>query len=425
MGILVIIFTSILLLNLKTLYTADDYIYRFVYHTPGVSEHMEKITTGMIPYSMWNHYLNWNGRFVAHSIVQFFMQFDSKLPFDIFNSLIYLVLLLMMNRLSVKLSNRTTKVFLIPLIFLFTWFFIPYFGQSVLWVSGSGNYLWMSIIYLGFILFNLRNGKTNWQSILAAMILGFLTGASNENSGPAAVLIVILLMIKRFVEKKRINWNSVIGVLFSGVGFVIMMLAPGNRLRGGVQRSIGKVIMDLFEIIYLSLQQFYLIYILLLILLVIGMYYSKVEKATLINSSIFLIGHFASILVMALAPEHPERTFFGGAIFLGISLFILVYGLFSEMKVGLTILTVPLLALFLFSFWNAYQDIDLSYRQVAEQYQIIEHSEEPNITVMTPAKSKYNAYDGTVGLTTQPTAWMNVWEAKFFNVNSISGHYAK
>jgi len=31
-GVLVIIFAILLILNSKTLYTADDYVYRFVYH---------------------------------------------------------------------------------------------------------------------------------------------------------------------------------------------------------------------------------------------------------------------------------------------------------------------------------------------------------------------------------------------------------
>lgn len=68
--------------------------------------HMEKITTLTIPYSMYNHYMNWNGRFVAHSVVQYFMQFDTKLVFDICNSLIFVVLLLLINKFATKLSGK-------------------------------------------------------------------------------------------------------------------------------------------------------------------------------------------------------------------------------------------------------------------------------------------------------------------------------
>lgn len=96
-----------LLLNLKTLYVADDYVYRFVYQSPTPTDviHPERINTFLIPHSMWNHYLLWNGRFVAHSIVQYFMQFNSKVPFDICSSLIYVLLILLMNKFSTKLSN--------------------------------------------------------------------------------------------------------------------------------------------------------------------------------------------------------------------------------------------------------------------------------------------------------------------------------
>ncbi|WP_272950471.1 DUF6056 family protein, partial [Companilactobacillus halodurans] len=33
--VLVLVFIILMILNMKTMYTADDYIYRFVYHTPG------------------------------------------------------------------------------------------------------------------------------------------------------------------------------------------------------------------------------------------------------------------------------------------------------------------------------------------------------------------------------------------------------
>ncbi|MQS76925.1 hypothetical protein FHL06_11290 [Lactobacillus halodurans] len=417
------------MLNLKTLYTADDYIYRFVYHTPSVQPHMQKITTALIPYSMWNHYLNWNGRFVAHTVVQFFMQFNSKIPFDIFNSLIFVFLMMLINKLSIKLSGKKNKLFIVPFIFLFLWFFLPSFGQSVLWVSGAGNYLWMSIIYLGFIWFNLQNKPTTWVQVLIAIVLGFLTGASNENSGPAAILIVLLFMWKHYLNERQVNWNSVISVIFGACGFIVMMLAPGNRLRGAVHRSIGQMVLDFGQIVYMSLQEFYVIYVLMLILLVVVLYYKKISSDALISAIIFTIGHFASILVLVLSPEHPQRTFFGGAVFLGIAFFILIYALFNEAKISLSVLTVPMLILFLFSFFNAYQDIDKSYQQIAGQYETIEKShskpkakQNPNVKIMTVAKSSYNAYSGTVGLTKYPNAWMNIWESKFFDVNSISGH---
>lgn len=407
---------------------ADDYIYRFVYHNSGVMPHMEKTTTLTIPYSMYNHYMNWNGRFVAHSVVQYFMQFDTKLVFDICNSLIFVVLLLLINKFATKLSGKKYNVFILPLIFFFTWFYIPYFGQTVLWVSGSGNYLWMSIIYLGFILYNLTNRELTVTNGIIAAILGFLAGASNENSGPAAVLIVLLFMIKRFIRDHKVNLNSAISVIFSGIGFILMMMSPGTQKRGEIHRT-WKLISDHIQGINMFIiSKFWLVYLLVVILLVVAIIMKKISMDGIWSVVFFVIGHFAAIYAMAFSPEYPVRTFFGGVIFLGISLFILVYSIFSEMKVTPFVVSAVLSICFVFSFIPAYHDISISYYQVEQQYNAFNAAKkdglkDARVALMTKRQSEYNAYNGTLSLDESSKSWMNVWEAKFFGIDKISGYY--
>lgn len=429
-GILAIVFAIVLILNMKTLYTADDYIYRFVYHTSGVMPNMHRVTTWTIPYSMYNHYMNWNGRFVAHSVVQFFMQFNSKMVFNICNSLIYVILLLMINKFSIKLSGKRHNTFILPLIFFFTWFYIPHFGQTVLWVSGSGNYLWMSIVYLGFILYCLRNTDFTVWNALGAAVLGFLTGASNENSGPAAIMIVLLFMLKRLITKHKINLNSFIGVIFGGIGFILMMMSPGSQKRGNVHQTLEMILANVKGICKLSFQHLLPIYLLIIVLLVAAIVMKKITKDSLWAVIFFVLGHFAAIYVMALSPEYPDRTFFGGIMFLGIALFILVYALFSQMTITPLAVSVVLAGCFLFSFIPAYHDISISYYQVEQQYKAFEAAKkktpkDANIAVLTPTTNPYNAYNGTTGITDDPAAWMNVWAAKFFGIDQISGYYQK
>lgn len=427
-GVLVIIFAILLILNSKTLYTADDYVYRFVYHLPTPEKHMEKITTGLIPYSMWNHYLNWNGRFVSHSIVQYFMQFDTKIPFNIFNSLAYVGLVSLINWISLRVTNKKNNPYMLALIFFFTWFFIPFFGQSVLWLSGSGNYLWMSLIYLGFILFNLKNHERNFTNILSVILLGFLTGASNENSGPAAVLIVLLFMLRRFFKERKVSSVAVIGIVSSAIGFLTMMLSPGSQKRGTMQRTfeiIQNNLQDIFKLSFNDLKWAYLIFIVLL-LLAIGM--KKITFDELLTVTFFFIGHLAAIYAMAFSPEHPERTFFGGVMFLGIAIFILMYCVFSNTRISLLGLMAICSVCFVFSFVPAYQDINLSYHQTANQYEAIKKAQHENpknatVQILTPQKSKYNATNGVIGLAKEPWQIMNRWESKFFDVNQISGYY--
>lgn len=63
-------------LNRLTLFTSDDYTYHFVYQGYLPTAHPKRIN-GLfsIVKSQINHWQLWNGRFVAHSIVQFFLQF--------------------------------------------------------------------------------------------------------------------------------------------------------------------------------------------------------------------------------------------------------------------------------------------------------------------------------------------------------------
>lgn len=421
-----------LLLNWKTLYVADDYVYRFVYQSPSPTAfpHQQRISTWLIPYSMFNHYQLWNGRFVAHSIVQYFMQFNSKVPFDICSSLIYVLLLLLMNKLSVYLSGKKHNAFILPLIFGFTWFYIPYFGQSVLWLSGSGNYLWMSVIYLGFILYNLKVRTVNFSNILGAIVLGFLAGASNENSGPAAVLIILLFMVKRLIQEHKISLVSTISVIFSGIGFITMMLSPGSQSRGNIHRTWTLIQKNFAGIYKLTFDKWVWIYLLMAVLLIVGVVLKKINIDTIWAVLFFLIGHLAAVYAMAFSPEYPERTFFGGVIFLGIALFILVYSVFSELTWTTVALSAVITVMFGISFGPAYKDINLSYHQMRTQYQIIYQAEQTKdksarIPLMTMQKSKYNANYGVIALDTPPTALMNQWEAKFFGLNQISGYRVK
>lgn len=187
-SICLIVFISIFVLNQKTIYTGDDYMYRFFFiksrpqETTQVLEGLSKL-----PQSLWNHYQNWNARIVAHAFVQFFMLFD-KLVFNICNSLVYLsVGFLLLFHIEPDLKKWHPGW--LAIIYISTWFFFPHFGLSVLWLSGSCNYLWMCTIQLWFLLYYKRytdypeTEKRLWIKTIGITFLGFLCGWSNENGG--------------------------------------------------------------------------------------------------------------------------------------------------------------------------------------------------------------------------------------------------
>ena len=116
-----IFFLLLFILNHMTYYVSDDYAYRFVYKSSMPTQPLEKINGfRSIFKSQVSHYHIWNGRFVAHSIVQFFMQFN-KFYFNIFNSIAFLSLGIMIYLITntVKNIRNSTSIFL--LIFLLLW----------------------------------------------------------------------------------------------------------------------------------------------------------------------------------------------------------------------------------------------------------------------------------------------------------------
>jgi hypothetical protein len=154
--ILFIIFISMLILNFLTPLLADDYSY-------GLNLAKKRIT-GIIDiynYQIW-HYFNWGGRTVAHTFAQICLIF-SKAIFNIINSLMYTILVYLIY-LHGQL-NRKEKIeknaYIILLIHLILWFSIPVFGQSFLWLIGSCNYLWTTVIVLYFLLLFRKDSKEN------------------------------------------------------------------------------------------------------------------------------------------------------------------------------------------------------------------------------------------------------------------------
>ncbi|HFK2747296.1 TPA: DUF6056 family protein, partial [Enterococcus faecalis] len=117
-----VLFVPIFLLNQKTGYTSDDYSYHFFYESYLPSKYPKEINNFWdIIHSQYNHYRSWNGRYVAHTIVQFFMQYD-KLLFNILNSLAFVALLFIINKIGAKYYGYQFNYFSHILTFFILWF---------------------------------------------------------------------------------------------------------------------------------------------------------------------------------------------------------------------------------------------------------------------------------------------------------------
>ncbi|GAB7404463.1 hypothetical protein OUHCRE4_00230 [Enterobacter hormaechei subsp. steigerwaltii] len=72
----------------------------------------------------------------------------------------------------------------------------------------------------------------------------------------------------------------------------------------------------------------------------------------------------------------------------------------------------------------AFTDIHSTYKQLRAQQDVIENAElgsDISVPMITKPRSDANAYKNTIYLTYRKNSWMNMWAARFYNLNSISG----
>lgn len=138
-------------LNDYTGYAADDYLYHFFFQGEMPSNHLRHIHNLLdLIQSIQNHTRLNNGRFVAHSMVQLFMQWP-KSVYNVANSIVFILVGALIN-IHVFGSIRRLRVGYFALTFALMWIFLPDYGSSILWLSGGFNYLWVVLVYLIFLL---------------------------------------------------------------------------------------------------------------------------------------------------------------------------------------------------------------------------------------------------------------------------------
>lgn len=428
--IICIIFISILILNSKTLYISDDFLYRFEL-AEGVSDDELQPIKGLMSIirSQYHHYSSWNGRFVPHTIVQFVLQFDKWL-FNIGNSMMYVYLGLLVAKIVARITRSSIDVYTLISIYILMFILIPSFGQTVLWISGAVNYLWMSVIYLSFYYYNIEARKDNAGTIIKASLLGFLAGATNENSGPAIILMVILLAIYSYYKDKKIYLWRITGIITSLIGFALILFAPAAAKRVAERNEVSISLSVLFKKIEMInsylLKNYWIFFTLIILLLFILLLKNIITTDILINISFLIIGFLGSTYSLIAIDKIIKRTMFGPVMLMIIITSVLIKLSFDCIynKKILLIGLIPTLLLYVSLYSIVFLDINETYKTVSQQYDIIYSQPNEHVTVpmIEKPKTDYNAYSqGTNYLKKDKNAWLNKWASRFFGVKSISG----
>lgn len=328
----ILVFIGMFILNRMYPVLLDDWVYAFVYD----SNPAKKIGSLMdLIESQYTHYLQWGGRSVVHFIAQFLLSLE-PIWHDLLNTFAFLAFVFVLYK-AANIGNKTNVV-LFTVVVMLVWLCETTFAGTLLWITGSANYLWGTLIIVSFLypyLYYYQTEKSSSGVLKSALFLifGVIAGWTNENMSVALIFFIAGLLIAMRYQKIKIPVWAILGFVGVVAGCIIMIKAPGNYIRYTLEmESENKVLTDAYSIETLlsrfsGLWRVYRKYILLLTCVNIGLlalfiYTNKSEKrkrVITLASLLLLTVHVAWIAMLA-APRFEPRAAFGIIAFLIISI---------------------------------------------------------------------------------------------------------
>ncbi|WP_311895965.1 DUF3329 domain-containing protein [Enterococcus asini] len=432
-GSVAITYIIMLILNFLTPLIADDLEY--LYKT-------ESFTT--ILRDEYTQYMTWTGRSIVHIIARVFLLMP-KWVFNFINPLAYVLVSILIYRLSTSTISNKYNVVKYLLINIVVWLFIPTFGQVFLWETGSANYLWGSLIMLSFVLmYHLAYigrtpkiiSKNKYFSFFFMIVFGILAGWCNENTSGGVVLLVIAYI---FLSKKHGKVSSwmISGLIGSIVGLIIMVIAPGNDVRSTYfARSTWslprKLVTGVLKVTQeLSVHAMVLLVLTTLVIVISFIVFQKSNK--LILSTVYFVTGLATLYVLAVSPagQNWGRSYYGGILYIIIALFISwpdsIKALDKVLLSGYSAVIIALVVNFTISFIMGVGDIAVSYKKINERYDyLISQRESGNKNPVfgdleVTGTTSYPAYSSALShVRRNSDAQVNRSFARYFGLESIT-----
>lgn len=262
---------------------------------------------------LWGFYFSWGGRIWGEFFAYLFLSIPKRI-FDIINTVGYLVFV------GLIYVNITGKMKFSPSLFVLINFLLfaclPAFGQDILWISGTANYMWSSLIpllYMAFWHFYLHKERSWMNSIpvvIVLMCLGILSGWSNENVSVSLILLAAGYMRLYREKYSMIPRFAKTGIVSLVIGSLILWLAPGNFVRFASEhhsRSIIHMIGNVFHNIG-ALFDFEST-LLLIISFVLLMFFVKTTRKKV--AALFMAAGIMSAVSMSVVGGISGRVFLG------------------------------------------------------------------------------------------------------------------
>lgn len=383
---------------------------------------------------IWGFYFSWGRRIWGELFAYLFLSIPKRV-FDIVNTIGYLVFS------SLIYINITGRLKCSPSLFLLINFLLfaclPAFGQDILWISGTANYMWASIIPLLYIAFWRRyfNQEIQEFNTLPALILLFilavLSGWANENVSVALIFLAICYMIMYRNKYGRIPHFAISGLIGLVIGALLLWLAPGNFARFAAEKH-SKSILHMIHNVFHNISVLFDFNSTLLLILLFAILITLGRSSKKCLSSVFMIAGILSAVAMSVIGNIDNRIFLGCVVLMIISVGIL-YDDWNDTinvckcRVVLFVCLCLSMHIFYVTARNGINDYAHAWNQNLEI--IRTEKEKGNLDVYVNQIAPKNKFCATYGLEDiQPKEnnqhWLNKGVARAFGLHTIQSVHA-
>ena len=424
--VLLSIFAVLFIMNSKTPLYKDDYSYSYTF---AVKENKFRITTVKeLIDSQINHYKVMNGRIVPHTLAQAFLMLDKSI-FNVINAAAFTLLVFLIYYLARGKSK--SPAFLIAAfasLFLLT----PRFGESFLWLTGACNYLWGMLLILLYLVPVIRTDSVSpiFPRAAGLILLGFLCGLTGENTASALIAMTVLFIVYLWVKNKRFNLPMFFGLIGNIIGFLVMLLAPGQSVRLSNNGGLGdiKIWLERIEPITEAFLEKLLPLVLITVVCLVISVILKRDRAQIIKTLIFFTGALVSVYSMVISPYFPDRVWSGPTILMTLTALSAISGVLSDEKKIATKVIAALLSLImivsvLYIIPGAVSTLSqISELDKARAEQIASAAERGDLSVTVDSiygEGRFTCFDSFGDLNDDASTWPNTAIAMYFGIGEV------
>ena len=408
-----------LVFNILTPMICDDYRYAFSFAT---GERLSGIGEILPSLAAHGHVLN--GRYAPH----FFVQLFNLLPgicFDVVNTGVFLLLVVGVYRLAK--GSRKWDWLLLGGVFGALFLLPPVFGQNMLWMAGSCNYLWPAAVMVWLLkpfvdrVCN-EDVQLKWWSVALMVAGGFLFGNSSENLSAAGLLMMGLCILWQLIRRKKTGlwmWLTAAATL---AGWLLLMLAPVDKPTASEGGSLMGVLLERFsQVTGLWLTHLGVLTAVFAVLVCIG--WDKLPGERVAAAVMLAVCALCCHMAMIVSNYIPERVLFGPMLLMLCACGLVLPGLeqYAEPVWRGLCLCLCLLAVI-----NAVSALPQTYNRhqlaKARDQQMMEAAAAGETEVSTfgvLGRTRYDAYTGLLEMSSDAENFANVAYAAYYGVDSV------